>query len=268
MDSDYHNDPDMNQNSSSVGGISAKSKIIISVSIIGIFLIALIIIIVVVALDDEKTPEDMDHSNFVIINDIVPDIITELRYYSTFNFVGAHIDGYEEPVAILTKEAANKLKNVSDYFVREKKLRIKIWDSYRPQKAVDHFLRWSKDENDATMKEFFYPHLTKKEVFEQGFVATKSSHSRGSTVDLTLFDQKTGTDVDFGSCFDFFGKISWTNYTDISLDQINNRIMLKTIMEENGFKNLEEEWWHYTLKNEPYPNTYFNFPINGTIIKQ
>ena len=267
MESDYQLDQEPNHTSSSIGFISAKSKIIISISIVAIFLIALLIIILVVSLENEETPAELDHSEFVILTEIIPDIVTELRYYSTYNFVGARIDGYEEPVAILTKKAAEKLKNVSK-FMDENGYRIKVWDCYRPKSAVDHFLRWSEDESDDKMKDIFYPHLTKKEVYKKGFVASNSSHSKGSTVDLTLINKTTGADIDFGGCFDYFGNLSHTNYTGIEQIFQDRRQFLKQIMEENDFENLPEEWWHYTLKDQQFPNTYFNFPVNATLIKQ
>ena len=257
-----------NYTSSKVGCISPRAKIILAVSIMAVFIIILVLIILIVTL--KKDPEiapDMDYSDFVIINDIIPDIITELRYYSSFNFVGEHIDGYEEPVALLTKEAAEKLKKASDK-LDSMEYRIKIWDSYRPQRAVDHFMRWGKNESDAKMKKYFYPGLTKKEVFEKGYVSTRSGHSRGSTLDITLIYKENGTDVDFGSCFDYFGDKAHYNYTEISPEQKKNRELLKKIMEENDFIALPEEWWHFTLKNEPYPNTYFNFPVNSTLIRR
>ena len=266
-DTDYQLDKEENYHSSSIGFISPKSKIIISISIVAIFLIALIVIILVVTLEDEKIPEDMDHSGFVIVNDVVPDVLLELRYFTSFNFAGARIDGYEEPVALLTKEAAEKLKIASEKF-KEKDLIIKIWDTYRPRRAVEHFVRWRNDENDDKMKEYFFPDLTKKEVFEQGFIAEKSGHSRGSTIDMTLVYKKNGTALDFGTGFDFFGERAHTNSTLVTEEQKNNRDYLKTIMEESGFVNLPEEWWHYTLKDEPFPETYFNFPVNATLIKQ
>ena len=256
-----------NYTSSKVGCISPRAKIILAVSIMAVFIIILVLIILIVTL--KKDPEiapDMDYSNFVIINDIIPDIITELRYYSSFNFVGEHIDGYEEPVALLTKEAAEKLKKASDK-LDSMEYRIKIWDSYRPQRAVDHFMRWGKNESDAKMKKYFYPDLTKKEVFEGGYVATQSGHSRGSTLDITLLHKINGTDVDFGSGFDYFGELAHFNYTGVTEEQKNNRKLLNKIMVESGFEALPEEWWHFTLKNEPYPKTYFNFPVNSTLLR-
>ena len=267
-DEDYQMEKDVNESTSSkVGCLSPRAKLILSVSLIALFVIVLIIIILVITL--RKGPDiapEMDYSGFVIVNDIIPDIVTELRYYSSFNFVGAHVDGYEEPVALLTKEAAEKLKNASDQF-DSLEYRIKIWDSYRPQRAVDHFMRWGKNESDDKMKRYFYPNLTKKEVFEKEYVATKSGHSRGSTLDITLLHKDNGTDVDFGSGFDYFGEKANFNYTGASPEQKRNRELLKRIMEENGFNALPEEWWHFSLKNEPYPKTYFNFPVNATLIR-
>ena len=268
-DMDYMQTNDTNQTSSSIGCLSQKSKIILSISIVAVFLITLIIIILVVTLqgDEEPSPE-MDYSDFVIINDLIPEIITELRYYSSFNFVGEHIDGYEEPVALLTKEAAEKLKNASKYFNENENMTIKIWDSYRPQRAVDHFMRWATDESEVKMKSYFYPNLTKKEIFDKEFVAKKSGHSRGSTLDITLVYKINGTNADFGTGFDYFGDKAFYNTTEITESQNNTRKLLKTVMEENGFRCLPEEWWHFTLNNEPFPKTYFNFPVNATLIRQ
>ena len=266
-DTEYQLDVDNNNYASSkVGCISPRSKIILAASIISIFVIALIVIILVVTLNNSSVEPNMDYSGFVIVNDVIPDIVTEMRYYSTFNFVGAHIDGYEEPVALLTKEAAEKLKKASDEFDKLE-YRIKIWDSYRPQRAVDHFMRWGKNESDDKMKKYFYPDLTKKEVFEGGYVATQSGHSRGSTLDITLLHKINGTDVDFGSGFDYFGELAHFDYTGVTEEQLNNRKLLNKIMVESGFEALPEEWWHFTLKNEPYPKTYFNFPVNSTLLR-
>ena len=146
----------------------------------------------------------MDSSQFVNITDVVPDAILEIRYYSTYNFVGARIDGYEEPVALMTREAADSLRAVSDD-LKIHGYRLKIYDAYRPQRGVDHFLRWAQDPTDTVTKAYFYPYLTKKQVFDGEYVAEKSGHSRGSTVDLTLVDMKTGKELDMGGTFDWFG---------------------------------------------------------------
>ena len=210
----------------------------------------------------EEVKHSDDASDFVLISDAVPDAILEIRYFSTYNFVGTRVDGYEQPVALLTREAAEALKAVSDE-VMEQGYRLKIFDAYRPQMAVDHFMRWALDENDTAMKAYFYPELDKNVLFPQGYIAEKSGHSRGSTVDLTLFDMRTGKEVDMGGTFDYFGLLSHPDYRGITEEQYANRMILRDTMLAHGFKPLDEEWWHFTLKNEPYPDTYFTFPVNA-----
>ena len=202
---------------------------------------------------------------FVSIGETIPDVILEIRYYSTYNFVGDRIDGYEQPVALLTKEAAVRLREVSDELAG-KGYRLKIYDAYRPQKAVDHFVRWAGDVSDTRMKAFFYPDLNKSVLIPEGYIAERSGHSRGSTVDLTLFDMRTGKDVDMGSPFDFFGEISHPDYRGITPEQYENRMLLRGCMLRHGFRPVPEEWWHFTLENEPYPDTCFTFPVSGTSV--
>ena len=208
-----------------------------------------------------------DASDFVLLTDAVPDVILEIRYFSTYNFVGDRIDGYEEPVALLTKEAAAALKAASDDFI-SKGYRLKIYDAYRPQMAVSHFVRWAQDIEDTRMKAYFYPDLTKDVLFPQGYIAEHSGHSRGSTVDLTLVDMQTGKELDMGGVFDFFGEISHPDYKDISEAQYANRMLLREGMLAHGFRPLPEEWWHFTLENEPYPDTYFTFPVSSGSVKK
>ncbi len=203
---------------------------------------------------------DGGRDKFVPLTEAVPDAILEIRYYSTYNFVGDRIDGYERPVAYLTKEEAAALKAASDECVR-RGYRLKIYDAYRPQRAVSHFMRWAKDVDDTRMKAPFYANLDKSVLFEQGYIAEKSGHSRGSTVDLTLFDMKTGKEVDMGGTFDWFGEESHPDYKGVTKEQLANRMLLREIMLAHGFKPLVEEWWHFTLKDEPYPDTYFDFPV-------
>ena len=203
-----------------------------------------------------------DSSDFVLITDVVPDAIFEIRYYSTYNFVGDRIDGYEEPLAFMTREAAEALKEVSDD-VKEKGYRLKIYDAYRPQEAVTNFVEWAKDADDTRMKEYFYPDLDKSVLFPQGYIAAHSGHSRGSTVDLTLFDMDTEKEVDMGGTFDFFGELSHPDYKGITKRQYKNRMILRKAMMKHGFNPLAEEWWHFTLAKEPYPDTYFTFPVNS-----
>lgn len=206
-----------------------------------------------------------DASGFVLLSDAVPDAILEIRYYSTYNFVGDRIDGYEQPTALLTKEAAAALRQVSDDLVRQG-YRLKIYDAYRPQKAVTHFMNWAKDVNDTRMKAYFYPELDKSVLFAQRYIAEKSGHSRGSTVDLTLFDMKTEKDVDMGGTFDYFGKRSHPDFKGVTKKQFANRMLLRNAMMAHGFRPLPEEWWHFTLADEPYPDTYFTFPVHANVV--
>lgn len=203
-----------------------------------------------------------DSSGFVNISDIAGDVVLELRYYSTYNFIGDRIDGYLEPIALLTKEAAAALKAASDEAVRNG-YRIKIYDAYRPQRAVEHFVRWAKDLNDTRMKSIFYPEVSKENLFLEGYIAEHSGHSRGSTVDITLFDMAKGCEADMGGYFDYFGEISHSDYKELDEKQYNNRMLLRRIMVNCGFTPLREEWWHFTLEDEPFRDTYFDFAISS-----
>ena len=203
-----------------------------------------------------------DASDFVILSEVVPDAILEIRYYSTYNLIGDRIDGYEEPIALLTEEAAQALGEVSDE-LKEEGYRLKIYDAYRPQSAVTMFWTWSKDREDTRMKEYFYPEVDKSDLNMYGYVAKHSGHSRGSTVDLTLFDMDTEKEVDMGSTYDYFGDESHPDYSGITDEQRENRMILRDAMMRHGFKPIATEWWHFTLKDEPYPDTYFTFPVNS-----
>ncbi len=203
-----------------------------------------------------------DSSDFVLLSEAVPDVILEIRYYSTYNFVGDRIDGYEEPLAILTTETAAALKEVSDELAGMG-YRLKIFDAYRPQMAVTHFMNWALDTDDTRMKDYFYPDLEKDVLFPLGYINEHSGHSRGSTVDLTLFDMRTEREVDMGGTFDYFGGLSHPDYTGITEEQYAMRMLLREVMIKHGFRPLVEEWWHFTLENEPFPDTYFTFPINS-----
>ena len=211
--------------------------------------------------DEYKTDGVREAAGFVNVAEFISDVDTDIRYCSDFNFVGTRIDFYLAPIAYLTKEAAYALKGVSDC-LRKEGYRIKIYDAYRPQTAVNHFKRWAEDLDATEMKRYFYPDVDKSEMFKRGYLAQKSDHSRGSSVDLTLVDIKSGQEVDMGSGFDFFGEISHSYQTSgLTQSQIDNRCILRDAMIQNGFRPLEEEWWHFTLENEPYPDTYFDFPI-------
>lgn len=214
----------------------------------------------------EVTPEN-DSSDFVLLSEAVPDAILEIRYYSTYNFVGERVDGYEEPVALLSKEAAAALKEVSDELMA-KGYRLKIFDAYRPQCAVDNFVEWAEDVDDTKMKEYFYPEVDKSNLFSEGYIDARSGHSRGSTVDLTLFDMRTEKEVDMGGTFDFFGELSHPDYTEITEEQYANRMILRDAMMAHGFKPLDTEWWHFTLVDEPFPDTYFEFPVNSSSVEE
>ncbi|HQE05390.1 MAG: M15 family metallopeptidase [Tepidanaerobacteraceae bacterium] len=240
-----------------------------SVSALTLFSVVLVVMALVTSCASnsevsKSNESDSEQGNlpdgFVYVTDVIPTAQLEIRYFSEDNFVGAVIDGYEAPKAILTVEAAEALKKAAD-ILEEQGYYIKIFDAYRPQRAVDHFVRWSKDLDDTKMKEKYYPDLDKSVLFELGYIAEKSGHSRGSTVDLTLVEISSGKELDMGSGFDFFGDISNHGTHLITPEQEKNRNILRDAMVEAGFKVYPEEWWHYTLENEPYPDTYFDFPV-------
>ena len=230
-------------------------------------------------LGEAREAPEANYDDFVEISEMIPDAILEIRYHSTYNFVGARIDGYEQPTALLTREAAEALLAVSDE-LKEQGYRIKIFDAYRPQKGVDHFVRWAADVTDTLTKAYFYPDLDKSVLFEQEYIMEKSGHTRGSTVDLTLFDMALERDVEMGGTFDWFGPESHPDFCgdpdtgvytgdnsrspagrSITPEQFENRMILRRAMVRHGFKPLDSEWWHFTLEDEPYPDTYFTFPV-------
>ncbi|MBQ4193248.1 MAG: M15 family metallopeptidase [Clostridia bacterium] len=208
-----------------------------------------------------------DPSGFVLLSDVIPHIVQEIRYFSTYNFIGDRIDGYEEPCALLTKEAARALKAVSNEMIVQG-YRLKIFDAYRPACAVKHFVLWGLEDQDVRMKPYFYPDLEKQALFKEGYIAARSGHSRGSTVDLTLLDMRTGREVDMGSPFDLFSEVSHPDYRGITDEQYANRMMLQHVMVRCGFRPLDCEWWHFTLENEPYPDTYFEFPVSAEYLRK
>ena len=216
---------------------------------------------------DFKRAAELDASGFVLLSDYVPGMVQEIRYFSTYNFIGDRIDGYEEPCAIITKEAARALKVVAG-LANVRGYRLKVFDAYRPASAVKHFVLWGIEDLDQRMKPFFYPELEKQELFNKGYIAKQSSHSRGSTVDLTLLDMKTGKELDMGSPFDYFGEISHPDSEEVTEEQHENRMILRDLMVENGFAPIFCEWWHFTLENEPYPDTYFDFPVSVDCLKR
>ena len=198
---------------------------------------------------------------FVYLTDIVPYILLDIRYYTSYNCVGTPIDGYLRPVAITTEPAAVQLEKAAREMYK-KGLILKVFDAYRPLAAVNHFVRWAGDVHDTLTKAFFYPDICKSRIIPDGFIAERSSHSRGSTVDLTLTDMMTGRDLDMGTAFDFFGEASMHGSPLITREQADTRLILREAMESAGFAAYETEWWHYTLSGEPYPDTYFDFLVN------
>ncbi|MTE27273.1 M15 family metallopeptidase [Winogradskyella ouciana] len=197
---------------------------------------------------------------FVYVKSVIPDIEVELSYYGTNNFVGDTIDGYKANKLILTKEAAEKLKLVQDE-LQKQNLCLKVYDGYRPQRAVNHFIRWARELKDTINKAQFYPDVEKRNLFKEEYIASRSGHSRGSTVDLTIIDGNTGEPLDMGSAYDFFGQQSWVNYEGVTEVQKKNRQLLQTVMLKHNFRNYPKEWWHFTLRWEPFPDTYFDFEV-------
>ena len=196
---------------------------------------------------------------FVYLKDIDHSVIVDLKYYSSENFTGQLVEGYHSNTAILTKESALALSNAQDDF-NKLGYSLILYDAYRPQRAVDFFVQWSKNQNDTINKRIYFPNIKKSELFELGYIAYKSGHSRGSTVDVSLVEISTNKVLDMGTVFDYFGVESHTFFEDISEKQKSNRLILYEIMSNNGFKNYSKEWWHFTLKNEPYQK-YFDFLV-------
>jgi len=201
----------------------------------------------------DKTLEHQTDS-FTNINYVIPSIHYDMRYATADNFIGSPIDGYKEPICYLTHKTVPALQKVQKT-LQEQGHSLRIFDCFRPQRAVDHFVRWAKDIKDTKMKEQYYPNVQKKELFNDGYIAARSGHSRGSTLDLTI------DGLDMGTPFDYFDPRSHTNAKSVTKKQHENRMYLKKVMEENGFKNYAEEWWHYTLREEPFKDTYFDFTI-------
>ena len=216
---------------------------------------------------DFKQSVTMDPSGFVLLADYVPGIVQEIRYYSTFNFVGERIDGYEAPAALLTVEAARALKAVANE-MNVQGYRLKVFDAYRPACAVRHFVLWGIEDLDLRMKPYFYPDLEKQALFQQGYIASQSSHSRGSAVDLTLLDMRSGKEVDMGSPFDLFSERSHPDCSAVTDEQYANRMFLQSAMVRNGFQPIDCEWWHFSLRDEPYPDIYFEFPVSPDYLKR
>ncbi|MBN8964388.1 MAG: M15 family metallopeptidase [Rhizobiales bacterium] len=204
---------------------------------------------------DQRRPD-----TFVDVSSVAPGLIVEARYATAHNFVGVPIDGYDRPLCYLTRPAAEALALVmSD--LEAKGLALKLYDCYRPTRAVAHFVRWARDLGDTRMKAEFYPHVEKNTLFRDGYIASRSGHSRGSTVDLTLVRRADGATLDMGTPFDFFSPRSWPSDRQVSAEARANRMLLAQAMRQRGFAPYDKEWWHFTLRREPYPQTYFDFPV-------
>ncbi len=204
-------------------------------------------------------------AGFVYVDQVVPDIRTELSYRLADNFVGTTVDGYAGTRAILTQQAAQALARVQAE-LRGQGLGLLIFDAYRPQRAVNHFARWAKDLSATEMKQRYYPEVEKTELFSQGYIAARSGHSRGSTVDLTLVSLSPPfQQFDMGTVFDFFSPKSWLGAAGLSASQEHNRALLQQTMKKFGFTPYSKEWWHFTLQPEPFPETYFDFEIRDDL---
>lgn len=199
-------------------------------------------------------------AGFVYLDEAAPEIIAAPRYAGNDNFVGAPVDGYLVPRIVLTVEAAQALRQVSA-LLAPFGLGLKVFDGYRPQRAVNHFMRWGADLHDTRTKEKHYPRVAKEHLFRDGYIAEKSSHSRGSTVDLTLVNLPDGNELEMGTPFDFFGPESWPDYPNLAATTRAHRALLQQAMLRSGFRPLKEEWWHFTLNQEPWPDRHFDFPI-------
>ena len=202
--------------------------------------------------------QDQRPAAFVDAATVVPGLVVEMRYVTDNNFVGRPIDGYEKPVCLLTRPAARALAEVARD-LEPRGLKLKVFDCYRPKRAVAHFLRWARAVDDLKNKSAYYPDLDKRQLFSGGYIAAHSGHSRGSTVDITLVG-KAG-ELDMGTPFDFLSRPSNTLDPAIRGEAQKNRLLLVLAMERRGFRAYDKEWWHFTLRGEPFPETYFDFPV-------
>jgi D-alanyl-D-alanine dipeptidase len=207
-----------------------------------------------------QSRSDQRPDSFVDVASLAPGLMIEMRYATTHNFVGIPIEGYEQPVCYLTRPAAVALAQVAAD-LEPRGLTLKVYDCYRPARAVAHFVRWARNLGDQKMKAEFYPHVDKSTLFRDGYIAALSGHSRGSTTDLTLARKDTGEALDMGTPFDFFSPRSWPSDRSISAEAQNNRALLAQAMGSRNFRPYDKEWWHFTLRHELYPQTYFDFVV-------
>ena len=197
---------------------------------------------------------------FVYIDDIIEDCIIDAKLAGTDNITGHPLDGYEKPLVVMSVEAAEACAKAAD-ILRSKGYIMKIFDSYRPQRAVDDLCRWGEDLEDQRRKPIQYPKIDKAKMFEEEYICRKSSHTRGGAIDLTIVNMETHQEVDMGTCFDYMDTRSWPESTEISEQQHNNRWILREAMLSCGFVPFPNEWWHFSIDPEPYPDTYFDFPV-------
>jgi D-alanyl-D-alanine dipeptidase len=218
----------------------------------GRFLAVLLSLVPIAALAQERPAAFVDAAT------VVPGLAVEMRYFTDNNFVGRRVDGYEKPVCLLTRQAAEALAEVARD-VAPRGLRLKVFDCYRPVRAVAHFLRWARAINDIKTKQTFYPDMEKRQLFSDGYISSRSGHSRGSTLDVTLVD--ASGELDMGTPFDFLSTRSNTLDPSVSAQAHRNRMILAAAMSTRGFRPYEKEWWHFTLRGEPFRDTYFDFPV-------
>jgi D-alanyl-D-alanine dipeptidase len=204
--------------------------------------------------------QDAARRPFVDAAAVVDGLLVEMRYYGDNNFTGGRIDGYERPRCLLTRPAARALAAVAND-LRPDDLVLKVLDCYRPTRAVAHFVRWARDPGELARKRDFYPYVDKRDLFRLGYIAARSGHSRGSTVDLTLARRADGKELDMGTGFDLFSSKSWPSDRSISEEAQRHRALLANMMRRRGFVPYDKEWWHFTLANEPFPHTYFDFAV-------
>lgn len=219
---------------------------------------ALAVILLAISAACAHTPSRPD--GFVDAATVIPELRVEMRYAGAHNFIGRRVDGYAAPVCLLSRQAAAALAQVQTELAAQG-LGLKVFDCYRPQRAVAHFARWARDLGDQSTKAEFYPNVDKSQLFALGYIAERSGHSRGSTVDLTIVDLASGAEIDMGSPFDLFDVRSWPTDQSVGAAARSNRLLLQNLMTRHGFHPLREEWWHFTLNAEPYPETYFDFIV-------
>ena len=220
----------------------------------------LVLALLVLGCNQQAGEQDDGKQHFVYIQEIIPDIVLDVRYFSADNFLGVRVDGYRQAKILISREAAAALLEVQKK-LNQQGLGLKVFDAYRPQQAVDHFVRWAENPTDTLTKQKYYPNVPKDRLFELGYIAKKSGHTRGSTLDLTVVNLETSEELDMGSPWDFFGDVSHHDSPLVGDEATMNRNLLRGLMLEQGFRPAVTEWWHYTLENEPFPERYFDFNV-------